>query len=93
MEELFKLMRSNNIDTRIIDLFNIHYFTKDMIDYIKNLGLEGHQLKLLIYLISLGVFEKTNEKEYYKIIRAIKKSHTIEEDKKLELIWINNKYK
>lgn len=88
MEELFNLMKNNNIDIGIIDLFNVHYFTEEMINYIKNLGLKGQQLKELIYLINLGVFEKTSEKEYYKIIRAIKKNKTIEENKELELVLI-----
>ena len=81
MNELFILMRKNNIDIKIIDMFSINYFTKDIISYIKNLHLEGHQLETMIYLVSNGIFSRIDEKEYYKIIRLIKKSKSTDEDK------------
>ena len=95
MEELFKLMRKNDIDTKIIDMFSIEYFTKEMINYIKNLRLEGHQLETMISLVSGGVFNRIDEKEYYKIIRMIKKSKSDEEDQIIinEIIINKPKYR
>ena len=95
MNELFELMKKNNIDTKIIDMFSINYFTKEMINYIKNLRLQGHQLETMIYLVNDGFFSRIDEKEYYKIIRLIKKSKNIEEDNilKEEMLCNSIKYK
>ena len=93
MEELVNLMKKNNIDTKMLSLFNIRYFTKDMIDYIINLHLEGHNLETLIYLVCSGIFTKIDEKEYFKIIRLIKESKSIEEDIVIKTEILNNKYK
>ena len=93
MEELLKLMKKNNIDTKIIDLFSIHYFTKDIINYIKNLNLVGHHLETLIYLVNMGVFYRIDEKEYFKIIRLIKRSKSEEEDLIIKDEILNNKPK
>lgn len=91
--KLYKIMKENNIDTRIININNLEYFTVEQIKYILALNLNGYKLKSIIYLTSIGLFNRIDPKMDYLIVRAIKRaSNEVICNKVCEILIRNNDF-